>query len=235
MHLKKMLLVLCIGTFLATVGCAGNVVETNVEEVVISDTAAEALLMDVEGLEDIEDVDKLIEELAYLEVSEVNDEENVETNEASVSESNMETSELVEEKPVEAEEPSLDSGETEVAIINEAVETTENREHAQKETYTGKIERLSRNGMMLQIVEIQKLDRTALEAMTPIERKKTIGESIVYTGVYKRFIVNDDTVVVLNRQKVSLNDLQVGQFVQVVVRADDTAVRITGINVKSTQ
>ncbi len=59
---------LCIISLLA--GCTAKVENKDIEKIIVSDTAADALLMDVEGLDNLDDIDALIEELSIIEALE---------------------------------------------------------------------------------------------------------------------------------------------------------------------
>ncbi len=86
--------------------------------------------------------------------------------------------------------------------------------------------------MVIQIVRVEKIDRSLLENMTVEERRKTLQESVTYTEYYRTVFYDDGTNIVSNGASVSSDQLVVDRFVQVAIAKDGTVKTIRMANLR---
>jgi len=221
---------LCIISLLA--GCTAKVENKDIEKIIVSDTAADALLMDVEGLDNLDDIDALIEELSIIEALEEPG-ETVDATEPPVTETTTEPSVIVAEPtPVVVEPVETPTQTTDVEPAETVGEEPPREEKDQSSNFFGQIKRVNGKKLVIQIVRVEKIDRSVLESMTVEERRKTLQESVTYTEYYRTIFYDDGTNIVSNGASVGSDQLVVDRFVQVAIAKNGTVKTIRMANLR---
>jgi len=207
-------------------GCLGAQENDAQETIVISDTAADALLMDVEGLEDLDDIDTLIEELTMLEdveaeyLAELDLDADISNGTVLESDSSSTVDSQVEivtpiPEPTSIHETTPIPEPTPEDVIELEVKTTK---------FMGSVKRINRERLVVEIVRVKKIDKGSLEGMSPNEKRQAISDNITHTGVEKTILVDDGTVISLqNGSEIRVLDIKVDQLVQIVADSYNNA------------
>lgn len=205
-----------IGVFIYIVifllgGCVKENKSDQIKKMVISEPAADALLLEVDGIDNFDDLDALIEELSLFESLD----ENVLAEGEIIENSDLST------VAVESVQDSNESPSEPINQVEQPEKVTEStlekpvEENIRTVLYMGKIRRISKNKIIMEVVQIQKIDKAELETLTPAERRSAVQNSIIYTSVLRETIINTNTEILSNGGVITQEELSVGRFIQV--------------------